>query len=215
MIFGTGNLAKLGSMQRRLADLPVEIVGLNEAKEWIAASEWEAIQDVKEDGTTLLENAVIKARSYYRVFRRPVFSCDSGLYFENENFPEELQPGVHVRTIHGKYCSDEEVTEYYAALAKQYGELRARYRHAICLILDGDQEFSAMDESLASRPFLITDVPHERPCKPGFPLDRLSKDLETGIYLYDLGDEELVDRMAVEKGMTVFFRDILKSRGYL
>ena len=32
-------------------------------------------------------------------------------YFDN--VPDEIQPGVHVRTINGKYLSDEEMLAYY------------------------------------------------------------------------------------------------------
>lgn len=52
-----------------------------------------------------------------KLFICPVFSCDSGLYFDN--VPDEIQPGVHVRTINGKYLSDEEMLAYYTGLGKE------------------------------------------------------------------------------------------------
>ncbi len=64
-----------------------------------------------------------------------------------------------------------------------------------------------MDESVASKPFLITDVPHERR-KKGFPIDSLSVDITTGKYFYDL-EEEKLDEMAVEDGFQEFFRKYL------
>lgn len=206
LIYGTGNPAKLGAMRRRLATLPLEILGLNEVRELISREKWEELQNLKEDGNTPLENAGKKARRYYQAFGRPVFSCDSGLYFDN--VPRELQPGVHVRRIGGKNCTDEEMTEYYAALAGTYGDLKARYRNAICLVMGQGQEYASMDESLASEPFLITSVPHKRPCRPGFPLDRISVDIKSGKYYYDLEDSTL-DRVAVEDGFEEFFREVL------
>mgnify|MGYP002225500190 CR=1 FL=1 len=68
--------------------------------------------------------------AYYEAFQIPVFSCDSGLYFDN--VPDEVQPGVHVRNVNGKCLSDDEMIDYYSGLVKAYGNLVARYRNAIC-----------------------------------------------------------------------------------
>ena len=205
LIYGTGNPAKLGAMRRRLGSLPLEILGLNDIKEELSKEAWEQIRNVEEDGKTPLENARKKARTYFQVIKKPVFSCDSGLYFDN--VPEEVQPGVHVRTIHGRSYTDGEMEEYYTGLAKKYGDLRARYRNAVCLVMGPGEEYSLMDESIASEYFLITSVPHEKPCQPGFPLDRISLDIRTGKYFYDLEDEVL-DRVAVEDGALSFFGGI-------
>ena len=148
LLYCTGNPAKLEAMRRRLSGLGLELIGLNNM-------ECE-IPDVKEDGNTPLENARKKAQAYYEAFRMPVFSCDSGLYFEG--VPENIQPGVHVRTVNGKYLTDEELLEYFSSLAKKYVNLKARYHNAICLVLDEEHIYEAMDESLASESFLITAV---------------------------------------------------------
>lgn len=208
IIFGTGNQAKLGAMQRRLASLPLEVVGLNEVRGRVSDDVWEKLRHIEENGKSPLENAVVKARAYYEAFGCAVFSCDSGLYFDN--VPEEVQPGVHVRTIDGKYCTDLEMTEYYTGLARKYGDLRARYRNAICLILEDGREFASMDESMDSQPFLLTAVPHEKFCVPGFPLDRISKDLHSGKYFYDLEPGD-VDQLAMEDGVLAFFKDVLEQ----
>ena len=205
LIYGTGNLAKLSAMRRRLAPLPLEILSLNDIRGELSEEAWERIQDIEEDGKTLLENARKKAKAYYREIGEPVFSCDSGLYFDN--VPEELQPGVHVRTINGRRYTDEEMEEYYTGLAKRYGDLRARYRNAVCLVTGPGKEYSLMDDSIASEYFLITSVPHERPCRPGFPLDRISLDIRTGKYYYDLEQKDL-DQVAVEDGYLTFFQKI-------
>ena len=103
-----------------------------------------------ETGSTPLENARIKALAYYRAFDMPVFSCDSGLYFDN--VPDELQPGVHVRNVNGKCLSDDEMVEYYSGLAKKYGNLTARYRNAICFVQDEEHIYESMAPSMASDP---------------------------------------------------------------
>ncbi len=194
LLYGTGNPAKIAAMKRRLSELDIEIIGLKDLGK--------DIPEAVEDGSTPLENARKKALKYYEAFKMPVFSCDSGLYIDE--IPEELQPGIHVRTINGKYLTDEEMLEYYSGLAKKYGNLTARYRNAICLVLDEEHIYPAMEESMASQPFIITSVSHSIH-KEGFPLDSLSIDIKTGKYYYDLEHDEL-DQVAVEDGFLDFFR---------
>lgn len=198
ILYGTGNPAKLEAMRRRLEGLNIEIIGLKDIDM--------EIPEIEEDGTTPLENARKKALGYYQAFQIPVFSCDSGLYIEN--IPEEEQPGVHVRTIKGKYLTDDEMLEHYTNLAVKYGDLKARYRNAICLVLDEKHIYEAMEESMASEPFFITSKPHSSIRKEGFPLDSISIDIKTGKYFYDLEGNEL-DQVAVEDGFLEFFRQHL------
>ena len=194
LLYGTGNPAKLEAMQRRLSGLGFELAGL-------ADMEGE-IPEVEEDGLTPLENAGKKARAYYEAFSMPVFSCDSGLYFEG--VPEKDQPGVHVRTVNGRYLTDEEMLAHYAGLAKKYGNLKARYRNAVCLVLDEEHIYESMEESLASEYFLLTAVPYSEIRHKGFPLDSLSVDITTGKYFYEMSDER-TDQLAVEDGFLQFF----------
>lgn len=203
LLYGTGNLAKLKSMRNRLAGLPVEIIGLGEMEKETGAR----ISQPAEEGNTPLENARQKAKAYYEAYRMPVFSYDSGLYCEG--LPDELQPGVHVRTVRGKCLSDEEMQQYYAGLAKKYGPLTARYYNAICLIIDDEHIYERMDESLASEAFILTDRIHPIR-KKGFPLDSLSIHIPTGKYFYDL-DEGEGDKLAVKDGILQFFMEILKE----
>lgn len=198
LLYGTGNTAKSAAMKRRLEPLDVEIIGLCDLNM--------NIPHVVEDGKTPLENAEKKARAYFKAFGIPVFSCDSGLYIDG--IPDDEQPGVHVRTVNGKYLSDTEMIEHYSSLARKYGDLTARYKNAICLITDSEHIYSAMDDSMASEPFIITAKPHSSVVKKGFPLDSLSVDIKTGKYYYDLDADEL-DRVAVEDGFLEFFRKYL------
>ena len=122
VLYGTGNQAKLSAMQRRLSSLDIEIIGLKDLEA--------DIPEVPEDGKTPLENARQKAYAYFDAFHIPVFSCDSGLYFDN--VPDAVQPGVHVRTVNGKYLTDEEMIAYYTGMAQKYGDLTSRYKNAIC-----------------------------------------------------------------------------------
>ena len=200
LLYGTGNLAKLSAMRNRLEQLDIELIGLNDLR-----VEGKNVPEVKEDGNTPLENARQKALAYYKAFHMPVFSCDSGLYFDN--VPDEIQPGVHVRTINGKYLSDEEMLAYYTGLVKKYGPLTARYKNAICFVKDENSIYEAMDEAKEREKFILTDIPHSQIRKKGFPLDSISINIKTGQYYYDLSMEQL-DKVAVGDGFLSFFKEL-------
>lgn len=197
LLYGTGNPAKLSVMRERLSKLGIELIGLTDLQ-----AEGKKIPTVTENGSTPLENARRKALAYYEAFQMPVFSCDSGLYFDK--VPDTIQPGTHVRNINGKCLSDEEMVTYYTGLAKQYGKLMAEYRNAICFVMDKEHIFESMEPDLYSEKFIITDKPHSAIRKKGFPLDSISVDIKTGKYYYDLADDEL-EQLAVEDGFLKFF----------
>ncbi len=201
LLFGTGNQAKLAAMKSRLESIDIELVGLSDLK-----AEGKRIPEVAEDGNTPLENARQKALAYYKTFQMPVFSCDSGLYFDH--VPDEVQPGVHVRNVNGTCLSDEEMLEYYAGLVKRYGNLMARYRNAICFIMDENHIYESMDASLDSEKFILTDKPRSAVRKKGFPLDSMSIDIKTNRYYYDLPAGNL-EQFAVEDGFLMFFKKVL------
>ena len=101
--------------------------------------------------------------------------------------------------------------EYYAGLVKQYGNLTARYKNAICFVMDETYIYEAMKPSMESERFIFTDVPHGTVRKKGFPLDSMSIDIKTGKYYYDLAAERL-EQVAVEDGFLMFFQKILEGR---
>jgi hypothetical protein len=46
------------------------------------------------------------------------------------------QPGVHVRMMNGKRLTDDDMVEYYTAIAaKLGGKAASRYKSSICLIM--------------------------------------------------------------------------------
>lgn len=200
LLYGTTNQAKLQSMKLAIQDLGFEIIGLNDVKK--------PIPHVEESGNSPLENAKLKAMAYYEAFSLPVFSCDSGLYFEG--LDDELQPGTHIRRINGKELTDEEMITYYSNLAKMHGgQLTGRYRNAIYLIVDNKTHFFTMDESIATDPFILTSVAHEKRVK-GFPLDSLSKDIQTNCYYYDM--KERIVCGSTKQGCRDFFKNAFLDR---
>lgn len=197
ILYGTTNPGKLMAMQKSVEGLDIELISLREVEG--------ELPRINENGKTPLENAEIKARAYFDAFHMPVFSCDSGLYFDE--LTEEEQPGIHVRRVNGKELTDEEMTEYYASLAEKYGgRITGRYRNAIYFILDESHHYSSMDMSIATEPFILGTKPHEKRV-PGFPLDCLSIDIETGKYYYDLEVKDV--STSVDDGVQKFFGKIL------
>ena len=201
LLYGTGNRAKLSAMRSRLKQLDIELIGLDDLR-----AEGKTIPQVVEDGKSPLENARLKATAYYEAFHIPVFSCDSGLYFDN--VPEAIQPGVHVRNVNGKCLTDDEMIDYYSGLVKIYGNLVARYRNAICFVQDDTHIYEAMEPSMESEKFILTDRPHSIVRKKGFPLDSISLDIKTNKYYYDLPTNRL-EQVAVEDGFLDFFKRVL------
>lgn len=201
LLYGTGNRAKLSAMRSRLKQLDIELIGLDDLR-----AEGKTIPQVVEDGKSPLENARLKATAYYEAFHIPVFSCDSGLYFDN--VPEAIQPGVYVRNVNGKCLTDDEMIDYYSGLVKIYGNLVARYRNAICFVQDDTHIYEAMEPSMESEKFILTDRPHSIVRKKGFPLDSISLDIKTNKYYYDLPTNRL-EQVAVEDGFLDFFKRVL------
>lgn len=199
ILYGTTNQGKLLAMKKSVEGLDIEVISLRDIEG--------ELPKINENGKTPLENAELKARAYYEAFRMPVFSCDSGLYFDE--LTEEEQPGIYVRRVGGKELTDDEMTEHYASLAERHGgRITGRYRNAIYFILDENHHYSSMDMSIATEPFILVTKPHERKV-PGFPLDRLSIDIETGKYYYDLEVKDV--STSVDDGVRAFFRGIYKG----
>lgn len=178
LLYGTTNQGKLQHMRDMLYGLNIDIVGLHDLK-------LPAI-DVDERGNNPLENACIKALAYFQAYKTPVFSCDSGLFFDS--LPIDEQPGVHIRRVNGQVLDDEQMLAYYTQLALRFGgQIKARYRNAVCLIVNGELIYQHDGLDIASEEFIITSIPHPQRT-PGFPLDSLSIEPKTGRYYFDLHD---------------------------
>lgn len=200
ILYGTTNKGKLQAMKKAVESLDIELIGLGDVD-----SEHPGIN---ENGKTLLENAEKKAKAYYKAFHMPVFSCDSGLYFDE--LQDDEQPGLYVRRIKGKERTDDEMIQYYASLAERHGgRITGRYRNAIYFILDENHHYSSMDTSIATEPFILVSQPHSKRVE-GFPLDSLSIDIETGRYYYDLEVKDVSS--SVDEGVRNFFTKILSEK---
>ncbi|MBE5955064.1 MAG: hypothetical protein E7253_01285 [Lachnospiraceae bacterium] len=200
ILYGTTNKAKVSIMENATKPLGIELISLLDLKRELPV--------VDECGKTPLENSKMKAETYYKAFGMPVFSCDSGLYFEE--LLEGEQPGLHVRRVGGKELTDDEMIEHYASLAAKHGgKLTGRYKNAVYFIVSDTEAYSSMDEALSTEPFMLVTEPHPKRVK-GFPLDSLSKDLVSGEYYYDLAEKD-VSTSAIEEGYRTFFEQVLQA----
>jgi len=196
LIYATTNISKIEYMRKMLDGLGIDI---------LAPDRHIALPGIPEEGDTPAENAYIKARAYYEVIGKPLFSCDSGLYIQG--LDDNRQPGSRVRRVNDRELSDEEMIEYYSKLVKELGGIaRASYRNAICLIIDRERVITYNGEDLAES-FLLVDKPHAIR-KPGFPLDSLSVEISSGEYFVELYEKGKINSDGCDTGFRKFFTSL-------
>lgn len=201
LIYGTYNPSKLESMKKMVDGLNIRLGGLRELNM--------ELEEAEESGNDPLANAKLKALTYYRQVEQPIFSCDSGLYFEGVD--EMDQPGVMIKRINGNNFTYREMLHYYSKLASKYGgRLVAYYKNAICLVMDEDHIFTYDGEDINSEKFFIVDKPHKI-YKEGFPLDSLSVEINSMKYYYDLDDQKSKN-LGVIQGFRDFFIRCLEGK---
>lgn len=196
LLYGTTNSQKIKHMKALLKNVNVKVLSFADIK-------YDPTEIVDECGNCPLENARQKAINYYKQYNIPVFSCDSGLYIEGLKADE--QPGVYVRRVNGKELTDSQMINYYANLAASNGgQIKAKYKNAICLVIDDSIYFEYDGEDLESEPFILTSQAHSKRID-GFPLNSISIDPKSGKYFNEI--EERSEKM--KQGFEKFFNDIL------
>ena len=95
LLIATHNQGKVQEYRHLLDDLPLELVSLDD----LGISE-----DVEETGSTFLENAWLKARTYSRIGGILTLSDDSGLEVDALGG----QPGIHSARYGGEACRNDE-----------------------------------------------------------------------------------------------------------
>lgn len=175
VLFATTNLAKVRKYKEKLKENGIELITINDLDFKL---------DIDENGKNAIENAYIKAKTYYDVVKIPTIGMDNCLFIEE--LPEEKQPGTHVRRINGKELKDDEMIEYYTNLVKQYGgKLTAKWVYGM-VICNGKE---TKEYTWSKGDFYLVD----KPCKernPGYPLDSISVMPENNKYWLELTDEE-------------------------
>ena len=177
VLFATGNIAKVKRFKDKLFDKGIELLSLKDLN--ISLS-------VEENGTSAIENALIKARAYKKEVDMPVMAMDDSLYLEN--VPENLQPGLFVRRVNGKSLTDEEMIEHYSNLVKDYGvdgAIVARWIYGLAII----KENTERTYTWSKNDFLLVDTP-SKVVNPGYPLNSISKNIKLDKYFSEMTQED-------------------------
>lgn len=134
--------------------------------------------DVEETGSTSKENAIIKAKAYYKEFNMPVIVDDSALILDK--LSPEKQPGVFVRRANdGRRMTDEEMIQIYSKEIEEVGgETTGGFVIATSIV---DENGNIHTSELRHNRLFVS-----KPCKernPGYPMNSLIYDKETNTYL--------------------------------
>lgn len=175
VLFATTNPAKVKKYADRLKEKSIELLTINNLNTKL---------NIEENGKNAIENAYIKAKSYYDATGIISIGMDNTLFIEE--LPEEKQPGTHVRRVNGKELNDDEMIEYYTNLVKEYGgKLTAKWVYGM-VIYDGKE---AKEYTWTRGNFYFVDIPSKKR-NPGYPLDSITIMPEFNKYLVELTDEE-------------------------
>ena len=175
VLFATTNPAKVGKYKEILKTKGIELITIKDLNFKL---------DIEESGKNAIENAYIKAKTYFDKTQIPTIGMDNNLFIEE--LPLEKQPGTYVRRINGKELNDEEMIEYYTNLVKEYGtKLTAKWVYGMVICSDkGIKEYSWSKDH-----FYFVDKPCQKR-NPGYPLDSITIVPEYNKYLVELTDED-------------------------
>lgn len=195
VIFATGNSSKIKRFQEGLKDKNIELLSLRDVH---------LILDVEENGSTAIENALIKARACFKKTGKPSIGMDDTLYMEN--VPLDKQPGLFVRRVNGKSLTDEEMIKYYTSLVKEYGNdgrINSKWIYGLAVINELGEEatytWSKDDFYMVSEPSPIIN--------PGYPLNSISKYKILDKYFTDITDEDKEKIRINEDDVVAFIAD--------
>ncbi len=175
VLFATTNPSKIEHYKKQFEEKGIKILTLKDIK---------VNAEVKEIGNNAIENAKIKAKTYFDLAGITTICIDDNLFIDN--IPEEQQPGTHVRRVNGKTLTDEEMIKHYTELVKKNGNrLTAQWVKGIA-IYNGN-EFKTY--SWKNSKFYLVDKPAKER-HPGYPLDSISIIPEFDKYLVELTSEE-------------------------
>lgn len=191
VLFATTNPAKIKNYASRLIEKGYEIITLKDLKIDI---------DVEETGATPLENAIIKAKGYYKISNIPTIAIDEGLYLDG--IPKHLQPGTHVRRVNGKKLTDEEMITHYINLVNEYGsngKLTGYFQKGIAILNDNQ-----IDTIEIKAPRCFSDTRCET-ITPGYPLASIQWVEELNKYKAELTKDEENKLMSKEQKQILDF----------
>ena len=174
VLFATTNPAKVKKYKDSLKERGIELITIKDLDYKLP---------IDENGKNAIENAYIKAKTYYDKTKIPTIGMDNNLFIEE--LPEERQPGTHVRRINGKELNDEEMIEYYTNLVKENGgKLTAKWVYGMVIC----SRKSVNKFTWSKDHFYFVDKPCEKR-NPGYPLDSISVMPESNKYWLEYPEE--------------------------
>ena len=125
IVLATHNRDKYAEMAAILSDYPIDLLTLENFPE---------IDEIIEDGNTLEENALIKARTVYEMTNIPAWADDTGLEVDALNG----EPGIYSARYAGENCNySDNVTKLLKNMEKIPAEKRtARFQTVIAFVGD-------------------------------------------------------------------------------
>lgn len=125
LVFATHNQHKLSELQHILGN-HFHLISLDDLKH---------DQEIEETGTTLIENALLKARFIYNLYQVNTFADDTGLEIDALNGA----PGVYSARFAGEEKSPVNNMNKVLDLMKDAPNRKARFKTVIALILNGKE----------------------------------------------------------------------------
>lgn len=176
ILLGTTNPAKINRFSNLLSGFSVHI---------LTPKDLSITCEPEESGKNPAENAKIKAM-FYAKYCPNVICNDSGLYFTELPLDDPRQPGLHIRTPYGTRLNDEEMIVHYSGLAHDLGgRITAYYLDAIAISASSiTSVYQDSEDALQDGAFYLTATPSPNRT-PGWPLDSLSVNKQTGLYFVD------------------------------
>lgn len=176
LFYATSNDSKINNMKRRLKNTEIDIITPKDLNINI---------DIDENGTTVVENAIKKAKAYYEIVKIPTIAGDSSLFIDG--IPDDEQPGLYVRRLNGKLMTNKEMVEYYIKLIKSIGgRTTGYYVTGLALIIDNNI-FTA---EITENKLVMSSTKSNSEIHTGDPLAVLTIDKISKKYYNELSDED-------------------------
>lgn len=176
LLFASKNPAKIGRYIDKLKEQGIDVITLKDLENLNIK--------IEENGRNALENAYIKAKTYYDATGITTIGIDDTLFIEG--IPDEKQPGTHVRRVNGRELSDDEMITYYTNLVKEYGgRLDIKWKSGLVIYdAKGKREYSWNRDNM----YFVAE-PSEN-INHGYPLSSITFVPEFNKYSIDLTEEE-------------------------
>ncbi len=174
LLLATSNPGKFNEIKKYLSDLPIEVVSLQDLN---------ITEKVEEIGQTFKENAILKARFYFKKSNLPTLADDGGFEIDYLNG----EPGVKSHRWLGYEMSDQELIEETLRRLEGVKKLDrgAQIRAVTALALPNDEVYTSEG---VIKGFITDEV--KTKIIPGYPFRSIFYITEFNKVLADLTEEE-------------------------